>query len=105
MKQRRVESGSRVGGGFSDLQFILNRSQEGLTEVGNGKHLGGTTVEEDQQSDQSSTGSEANYRKVVGGPVLETKIMSRYERIFRSLETDGIFVKLSKIPGGAVGES
>jgi hypothetical protein len=90
--------------GFPDLHFILNCSQEGLTEVGNGKHLGGTTIEEDQLSDQS-TGSKVNHRKAVGGPVLETKIMSRYERVFRSLETDGIFVKLSKIPGGAVGRS
>ena len=94
----------RMGEGSPDLHLIFDCPQEGLTEVGDGKHLGSTTIEEDQQSDQS-IGSEADYRKVVGGPVLETKIISRYERVFRLLETDGIFVKLSKIPGGAVGES
>lgn len=34
---------------------------------------------------------------------LKTK--SRYERVFRSLERDGMFVKLSKVPGGGVGPS
>lgn len=33
------------------------------------------------------------------------KIMSGYERVFRSLRTDGMFVKLSKTPGGGVGPS
>ena len=33
------------------------------------------------------------------------KIMSTYERVFRSLDTDGMFVNLSKMPGGGVGES
>ena len=35
----------------------------------------------------------------------ELKIMSRYERVFKSLETVGILSKPLKVPGGAVGPS
>ena len=103
MKQRRIESGSGMGEGSPDLQFILHRFQEGLTEVGNGKHLEGTTIE-DQQRDQAAS-SETNHRKSRLALRLGAKNMSRYERVFRSLKTDVIFVKLSKVPGGAVGAS
>jgi hypothetical protein len=104
MRQRRGESGSEIGECPPDLQLILNRFQEGLTEVGNGKHLPGTTIEEDQQRGQV-TSSETNHRKPALELMSKIKNMSRYERVFRSLETDGIFVKLSKTPGGAVGPS
>ena len=86
------------------LQLILDCFQESLTEVGDGKHLPGTTIEEDQRRDHIAS-SEMNHRKSAVAFVLETKNMSRYERVFRSLEADGIFVRLSKIPGGAVGLS
>lgn len=33
------------------------------------------------------------------------KNISRYERVFRSLARVGMFVKLSKVPGGGVGPS
>ena len=33
------------------------------------------------------------------------KIMSRYERVSKSLSRAGMLVKLSKIPGGGVGPS
>jgi hypothetical protein len=102
--KKRVESESGIGECPPDLQLILDRFQEGLAEVGNGKHLGGTTTEGDQQSGQSTV-SEANHRKLAEGLVSATKIMSRYERVFRLFKTDGIFVKLSKVPGGAVGAS
>jgi hypothetical protein len=68
--------------------------------MGNGNHLPGTTMEEDQQRDQITT-SKTNHRKPAVALVSATRNMSRYERVFRSLETDRIFVKLSKIPGGA----
>jgi hypothetical protein len=51
-----------MGGCSPDLQLIFDCSQEGLTEVGNGKHLGGTTIEKGQQEDQV-TSSETNHRK------------------------------------------
>ena len=104
MRQRRVEFGSDIGERLPDLQLILNCFQEGLTEVGNWKHLPGTTIEEDQQRDRV-TGSETNHRKPALELVVATENMSRYERVFRSLETDGISVKLSKMPGGAAGLS
>ena len=103
MEQRRIESGSGMGEGSPDLQFILHRFQEGFTEVGNGKHLEGTTIE-DQQRDQAAS-FETNHRKSRLALRLGAKNMSRYERVFRSLKTDEIFVKLSKVPGGAVGAS
>jgi hypothetical protein len=87
-----------------DLQLILDCFQEGLTEVGNAKHLEGTAIEEDQQGDQA-TNSEMNHRKPAVPLEVELKIMSTYDRVFRSLEMDGIFMKLSKIPDGAVGLS
>jgi hypothetical protein len=89
---------------FPYLQLILDCFQEGLAEVGNAKRLGGTATEEDQQGDQT-TDSEMNHRKLAVLLALELKIMSTYERVFRSLETDGIFTKLSKIPRGVIGLS
>ena len=70
--------------------------------MGNAEHLPGSTIEEDQQRDQG-TNSRTNHRKSALALALKLKIMSRYERVFRSIEIDAIFVKLSKIPGGAVG--
>jgi hypothetical protein len=72
--------------------------------VGNGKHLESTTIEEDQQADQAIS-PEMNHRKPALELVSKLKIMSAYERVFTSFETDGILVKLSKRPGGAVGAS
>ena len=72
--------------------------------MGDGKHLECTTIEEDQQRDQA-TSSEMNHRKPALELVSKLKIMSVYERVFTSLETDGILVKVSKRPGGAVGAS
>ena len=102
--ETRVESGSGMGERSPDLQLILDCFQESLTEVGDGKHLPGTTIEEDQRRDQV-TSSEMNHRKSPLALVLATKNISRYDRVFRSLAADGIFMKLSKIPGGAVGLS
>ena len=103
MKQRRVKSGPEIGKCPSDLQLIVNCFQEGFTEAGNAKHLPGSTMDVDQQDQVTS--SETNHRKLAVELTSKLKTMSRYERVFRSLETDGIFVKLSKIPGGAVGLS
>jgi hypothetical protein len=49
MGQGRVEFGSETGERSPDLQLILDCFQEGLSEVGNGKHLKGSTKEVDQQ--------------------------------------------------------
>jgi hypothetical protein len=87
-----------------DLHFILHCCQEGLTEVGNAKHLVGTAMADDQQRGQAKN-SEMNHRTSVVELEPKVKIWSRYERVFRSLKTDGIFVKLSKMPDGAVGLS
>ena len=103
MKQRRVQSGSGIGECSPNLHFILHRFQESLTEVGNGKHLVGTAMGDDQQRGQAES-SKTNHRTSVELE-LKVKIRSRYERVFKSLKTDEIFVKLSKIPGGAVGLS
>jgi hypothetical protein len=100
----RVESWSRRGECSPDLYLILHCFQEGLTEVGNAEHLVGAAIEEDQQR-PSNKFRKKNHRKPALELRLATKNMSRYERVFRSLETDGIFVKLSKMPGGAVGAS
>ena len=95
---------SRDWSAFPDLQLILDCFQEGLVKVCNAKRLGGTAVEEDQQGDQA-TSSEMNHRKPAVLLALELEIISTYERVFRSFETDGIFTKLSKMPGGVVGLS
>ena len=105
MGQRRVESGVEIEECSPDLQFVLHCSQEGLSEVGNWKHLEGTAIEEDQQTDDQATCSEMNHRKPPPELASKVMIMSRYERVFTSLDTDGILVKLSKIPGGTVGPS
>jgi hypothetical protein len=101
----RVESGSGIGECSSDLYLILHCFQEGLTEVGNTEHPVGTAVEEDQQRGQVTSSEKKNHRKSALELRLTVKNRSRYERVFRSLETDGISVKLSKVPGGAVGAS
>jgi hypothetical protein len=99
-----VKSDLGTGKCSPHLRLILNCFQEGLTEVGNWKHLPGTTIEEDQQRDRV-TSSETNHRKSALELVVTTENMSRYERVFRSLETDGISVKLSNIPSDAAGLS
>ena len=48
MRRRMVRSSSGIED-CSDRQLILNRFQEGLTEVTNAEHVEGTTIEEGQQ--------------------------------------------------------
>ena len=43
---QRVESGSEMRDRRPHLQFILDRFQEGLTEVANTERVEGTTIED-----------------------------------------------------------
>ena len=72
--------------------------------MANAQHLVGATIEEYQKRSQV-TDPEVTHRKPAVELVSALKIISTYERVFRSLELDGIFVKLSKVPGGGVGPS
>jgi len=97
---RRVESDSDIWEERPDFELILDCFQQGLTEVANAEHVERTTVGGGKYMEQGLL--KRPHRRP---SVPAIKIASAYERVLRSLERDGIFVKLSKIPGGGVGPS
>ena len=101
--QRGVESDSKIGEGHADLQFVLDRFQESLTKATDTEHVEGATIKY-RQRDRVATLKQTHRRPAVELE-LALKIMSGYDRVFRSFEIDGIFVKLWKMSGGGVGLS
>ena len=102
--KRRNQFGFDTNEGDSDRELVLNCFQEGVSEVGHADHLPRAAAGGCQQRWQERT-QKRLHRKPAKGSELATMNMSKYERVFMSLKVAGMFVKLSKIPGGGVGAS